>query len=124
MGAPLSFAQVLRARGIPVLPDIYTNGGGVTVWGKLNFSLPLRLRMDHALVSESPSAALLKCISPGQVSFFEWVQNLQHFVWEEDEVNRKLEKKMKSSFQSLWGIASSKKARRWTGTRRAGRCHL
>ena len=48
---------------------------------------------------------------PPQVSFFEWVQNLQHFVWEEDEVNRKLEKKMKASFQSLWGIASSQKAR-------------
>lgn len=36
----------------PALPDIYTNGGGVTV------------------------------------SFFEWVQNLQNFKWEEDDVNR------------------------------------
>jgi hypothetical protein len=41
-----------------VLPDIYTNGGGVTV------------------------------------SFFEWVQNLQNFKWDEDDVNRKLDRKM------------------------------
>ena len=25
------------------------------------------------------------------VSYFEWVQNLQHFRWSEDEVNKKLE---------------------------------
>jgi glutamate dehydrogenase/leucine dehydrogenase len=49
---------ILRDKGIIVLPDIYTNGGGVTV------------------------------------SFFEWVQNLQNFKWDEDDVNRKLDRKM------------------------------
>ena len=28
------------------------------------------------------------------VSYFEWVQNHQNIAWEEDEVNRRLEKKM------------------------------
>lgn len=48
---PMSGDRVLRERGVTVLPDIYTNGGGVTV------------------------------------SFFEWVQNLQNFRWDESAVN-------------------------------------
>eukprot|EP01025_Chloroclados_australasicus_P021878 TRINITY_DN22820_c0_g1_i10.p2 TRINITY_DN22820_c0_g1~~TRINITY_DN22820_c0_g1_i10.p2 ORF type:complete len:482 (-),score=75.09 TRINITY_DN22820_c0_g1_i10:1148-2515(-) len=60
--------QILRDRGIDVLPDIYTNAGGVTV------------------------------------SFFEWVQNLQNFRWDEEEVNRKLENKMTEQFQCIWDI--------------------
>ncbi|KAG2487515.1 hypothetical protein HYH03_013933 [Edaphochlamys debaryana] len=59
---------VLRERGITVLPDIYTNGGGVTV------------------------------------SFFEWVQNLQNFKWEEEDVNRKLDRKMTDAFAALWAV--------------------
>ena len=33
------------------------------------------------------------------VSYFEWVQNLQHFSWDEDEVNAKLEKIMRRGYQ-------------------------
>eukprot|EP00798_Chlamydomonas_sp_ICE-L_P016585 gene16585-22821_t len=58
--------KILRDRGIVVLPDILTNGGGVTV------------------------------------SFFEWVQNLQNFKWEEDDVNRKLDRKMTEAFAGVW----------------------
>jgi glutamate dehydrogenase (NAD(P)+) len=32
------------------------------------------------------------------VSYFEWVQNLQHFRWDEDEVNQRLEKIIKRGF--------------------------
>ncbi|MGA8042973.1 MAG: Glu/Leu/Phe/Val dehydrogenase, partial [Terracidiphilus sp.] len=46
---------ILRERGIPVIPDILANAGGVTV------------------------------------SYFEWVQDLQHFFWAEDEINMRLE---------------------------------
>jgi glutamate dehydrogenase (NAD(P)+) len=35
------------------------------------------------------------------VSYFEWVQNLQHFLWEEDEVNSKLEKIIKRGFAEI-----------------------
>lgn len=65
--------QILRERGITVLPDIYTNGGGVTV------------------------------------SFFEWVQNLQNFKWEEDDVNSKLDRKMTDAFAAIWKISQEKK---------------
>ncbi|MFQ3610760.1 MAG: Glu/Leu/Phe/Val dehydrogenase [Fimbriimonadales bacterium] len=35
------------------------------------------------------------------VSYFEWVQDLQAFFWEEDEVNQKLERAMRKSFQHV-----------------------
>ncbi|KAF5834407.1 glutamate dehydrogenase [Dunaliella salina] len=65
--------QVLRDRDIIVLPDIYANGGGVTV------------------------------------SFFEWVQNLQNFKWEEADVNRRLDRKMTDAFQGMWDIHQARK---------------
>jgi glutamate dehydrogenase (NAD(P)+) len=43
------------------------------------------------------------------VSYFEWVQNLQHFTWSEDEVNEKLEKKMIRGFETIWKVATEKK---------------
>ena len=33
------------------------------------------------------------------VSYFEWVQNHQNIAWEEEEVNRRLEKKMVTAYQ-------------------------
>lgn len=48
--------DILLDRGIPVIPDILANAGGVTV------------------------------------SYFEWVQGLQEFFWDEDEVYRRLER--------------------------------
>jgi glutamate dehydrogenase (NAD(P)+) len=35
------------------------------------------------------------------VSYFEWVQNLQHFRWDEDEVNERLEKIIKRGFREV-----------------------
>jgi glutamate dehydrogenase (NAD(P)+) len=56
---------VLRQRGIPVLPDLYANAGGVVV------------------------------------SFFEWVQNLQNFRWEADEIDRQLDAYMTDTWRSI-----------------------
>jgi glutamate dehydrogenase (NAD(P)+) len=56
---------ILRERGIPVIPDILANAGGVTV------------------------------------SYFEWVQDLQHFFWAEDEINARLESIMTRSFAAV-----------------------
>ncbi len=38
------------------------------------------------------------------VSYFEWVQNLQHFRWEEDAVNHQLETMMRDAYR----VVSSK----------------
>jgi glutamate dehydrogenase (NAD(P)+) len=38
------------------------------------------------------------------VSYFEWVQDLQSFFWEEDEVNARLERIIKRSFQEVAAI--------------------
>jgi glutamate dehydrogenase (NAD(P)+) len=62
--------DVLRDRGITVIPDILANAGGVTV------------------------------------SYFEWVQNIQQFRWDEDEVNRELRKKMSSAWRNVQSRAT------------------
>jgi glutamate dehydrogenase/leucine dehydrogenase len=40
------------------------------------------------------------------VSYFEWVQDLQELFWEEDDVNRRLEKVMAKSFEDVYRTAT------------------
>ncbi len=49
------------------------------------------------------------------VSYFEWVQNLQHLAWTEEEVNQKLYKVVSEAFQSVWDIAQEKDVTLRTG---------
>ncbi|SFJ30820.1 Glu/Leu/Phe/Val family dehydrogenase [Planctomicrobium piriforme] len=42
------------------------------------------------------------------VSYFEWVQNRQHFKWELSEVRKRLEKIMTESFDRVWKISGEK----------------
>ena len=64
--------EILKDRGIIVVPDILANAGGVVV------------------------------------SYFEWVQDLQYFFWEEDEVNRNLERIMERSFDKVWSFSQER----------------
>jgi len=43
------------------------------------------------------------------VSYFEWVQNLQCFFWDEDEVNRNLERIMVDSFKEVWDFSQEQR---------------
>ena len=62
--------EILRERGITVIPDILCNSGGVTV------------------------------------SYFEWVQNIQSFRWELDQINFELKKRMTKATQHVFTRAS------------------
>ncbi|HLC29819.1 MAG TPA: Glu/Leu/Phe/Val dehydrogenase [Dehalococcoidia bacterium] len=64
--------RILQDRGIPVVPDILANAGGVLV------------------------------------SYFEWVQDLQAFFWEEDEINQRLEQAMVRSYKEVTELAQAK----------------
>jgi len=65
--------DILLDRGIPIVPDILANAGGVTV------------------------------------SYFEWVQDLQAYSWEEDEVNDRLRLIMEKSYVAVLNLAEEKK---------------
>ena len=43
------------------------------------------------------------------VSYFEWVQNCQHFQWDLDRVRNELHKIMVASFDKVWTTAEQKK---------------
>lgn len=43
------------------------------------------------------------------VSYFEWVQSIQSFFWDEEEVNRNLKKVMVNSFKAVWDLAEKEK---------------
>ena len=64
--------EVFVARGIPVVPDVLANAGGVVV------------------------------------SYFEWVQNLQHFRWPLEQVQREEERKLVEAFREMYDLAQRK----------------
>src|SRR4051812_2344289 len=64
--------EVFRARGIPVVPDILANAGGVIV------------------------------------SYFEWVQNLQHFRWPLAQIQREEETRLVEGFAKVYDLAQRK----------------
>ena len=42
------------------------------------------------------------------VSYFEWVQNMQHFRWEEREINDKLGNIMRRAFREVDAVAKER----------------
>jgi glutamate dehydrogenase (NAD(P)+) len=45
------------------------------------------------------------------VSYFEWVQDIQQFLWSEDQVNQKLEELMLRSFHQVRKLAKDRNLR-------------
>ncbi len=65
--------EILKEKGVFILPDILANAGGVTV------------------------------------SYFEWVQDLQNYFWNEAEINNRLRQIMTASFKKVMAIADEKR---------------
>jgi glutamate dehydrogenase (NAD(P)+) len=65
--------EILKEKGVFILPDILANAGGVTV------------------------------------SYFEWVQDLQNYFWNEAEINNRLRQLMTASFKKVLAIADEKR---------------
>jgi glutamate dehydrogenase (NAD(P)+) len=42
-------------------------------------------------------------------SYFEWVQNMQGYYWEESEVNERLDRRMMLSFEDVYQVAAREK---------------
>jgi len=43
------------------------------------------------------------------VSYFEWVQNLEAFAWEEDDINSKLSRFIARAFDDVWQVSQEKR---------------
>ena len=50
------------------------------------------------------------------VSYFEWVQEFSSFFWDEDEINARLVKIMKTAFAAVWQVAQEKQVSLRTAT--------
>ena len=50
------------------------------------------------------------------VSYFEWVQDFSSFFWDEDEINARLVKIMRTAFAGIWQVAQEKKVSLRTAT--------
>jgi glutamate dehydrogenase (NAD(P)+) len=63
------------------------------------------------------------------VSYFEWVQDIQAYFWDEEEVNDRLRLIMEKAFAEVYELASSKglsmrQAAHWIGVGRVAEAHL
>lgn len=43
------------------------------------------------------------------VSYFEWVQDFNSYFWDEEDINQRLEKLMKTAFESIWDVSIQNK---------------
>jgi glutamate dehydrogenase (NAD(P)+) len=63
------------------------------------------------------------------VSYFEWVQDIQAYFWDEEEVNDRLRQIMQRAFDDVYGLADEKgltmrQAAHWIGVGRVAEAHL
>jgi glutamate dehydrogenase (NAD(P)+) len=71
---------------------------------------PTTIEADKILMSKNKTVVPDILANSGGVivSYFEWVQNIQSLMWDEDEINRALEKIIIRSFNEVWDKTQEK----------------
>ena len=113
---------ILRQNGVLVVPDILANCGGVVVSNQLTSENAGKVRakivVEGANGPTTPEADVILrqngvLVVPDilancggvVVSYFEWVQNLQGYYWEFDEVQEKETVVLRRAFRDIWNLA-------------------
>jgi glutamate dehydrogenase/glutamate dehydrogenase (NAD(P)+) len=71
---------------------------------------PTTVEADHILAEKGVTVIpdILANAGGVVVSYFEWVQNLEAFMWEEDYINQALAKIMSRAFEEVWRVSREK----------------
>lgn len=95
----LSALKILAKKGVIVLPDIYANSGGVVV-SYFEWVQVIEQKILCLLWIFPMNLMAYVCATP-------MVQNIQGFMWDEEKVNRELQKYMKNAFQNIKDMCKS-----------------
>jgi glutamate dehydrogenase/leucine dehydrogenase len=72
---------------------------------------PVTLEADERLARRNVPVLPDILVNAGGVtaSYFEWVQNLQRQLWEEERVNQELERILAKSYRKVWAAAQARR---------------
>jgi glutamate dehydrogenase (NAD(P)+) len=111
---PISNAELLEARVDVLVPAALENQITAANAGRINARLileaangPTTPDADAILAQKGVTVVPDIVANAGgvTVSYFEWVQDLQSFFWEEKEINERLEHIMSRAFDTAWEAA-------------------
>lgn len=116
-GETLSNSELLSLECDVLIPaameDVFTEANAGAVRAKMiveGANAPTTYEADRVFEDRSIHVVpdILANAGGVTVSYFEWVQNLQQFRWEIEEVNQRLERRMVRGFQAIQSIATSR----------------
>ncbi|CAI0547953.1 unnamed protein product [Linum tenue] len=106
--------EILSKKGVIILPDIYANAGGVIVsyfeW--VQVIIITVCVVVQFLMKYCPPEDQVETQAMFQISF---MQNIQGFMWEEEQVNKELKKYMTKAFKNIKSMCQTHECNLWMG---------